>query len=99
MNLLDTLTLLSYLGLNLDIILQARKIHKVRSIEDLSMVGLIVRFFAVYIILYKLICVGDVALIFGQGLIAITFTAYLLLALSLTPKAVESKRKKKSRNR
>jgi uncharacterized protein with PQ loop repeat len=96
MNLLDFLTLLSFIGLNVDVILQARKIRQVKSSEDISIAGLMVRFVAIFVILYKLICVGDMALILGQALLALTFTTYMFLVFSYLPKA---KKKRKPRKR
>lgn len=95
MNLLDLLTLLSFIGLNIDVLLQAHKIRQVKSSEDISMGGLLVRWVAIFVILYKLICIGDVALIVGQGLLAITFTSYMVLVFSYIPKS----KKRTSRKR
>jgi len=94
MNLLDLLTLLSFIGLNIDVLLQARKIREVKSSEDISITGLMIRFVAIIIILYKLIRVGDLALILGQALLVITFTSYMVLVFSYLPK----RRKQKTRN-
>lgn len=95
MTLLDFLTLLSFVGLNIDVLLQAHKIREVKSAEDISMSGLVVRFVAIFIILYKLLCIGDITLIIGQGLLAITFASYMILVFSYLPKA----KKKKARKR
>lgn len=57
--------------------------------------GLLVRWVAIFVILYKLICIGDVALIVGQGLLAITFTSYMVLVFSYIPKS----KKRTSRKR
>lgn len=95
MNLLDFLTLLSFIGLNIDVLLQAHKIRQVKSAEDIAMSGLIVRWLAILIILYKLICVGDIALILGQALLAVTFTSYMVLVFSYVPKAKKRKTQKR----
>ena len=95
MNLLDFLTLLSFIGLNIDVLLQAHKVRQVKSSEDISISGLLVRFVAIFVILYKMLCVGDLALIAGQALLAITFTSYLVLVLSYVPKAKKRKAKKR----
>jgi uncharacterized protein with PQ loop repeat len=95
MNLLDFLTLLSFIGLNIDVILQAHKVRQVKSSEDISIAGLMVRFVAIFVILYKLICVGDMALIFGQALLALTFTSYMFLVFSYLPKAKKRKNRKR----
>lgn len=95
MNLLDFLTLLSYVGLNIDILLQAHKIRQMKSSEDISITGLIIRFVAIFVILYKLICVGDIALILGQLLLVITFTAYVILVFSYAGTKKKPKRRKR----
>ena len=95
MSLLDLLTLLSFIGLNIDVILQARRIKQVKSSEDISISGLMIRFVAIVVILYKLVCVGDTALIIGQALLVITFTAYMLLVISFLPKKKIKKRRKR----
>lgn len=92
MSLLDFLTLLSFIGLNIDVLLQAHKIREVKSSEDISIAGLMVRFVAIIVILYKMLCIGDLALILGQSLLLITFTSYMVLVFSYLPK-----RKKRTR--
>lgn len=95
MNLLDLLTLLSFIGLNIDILLQAHKIRQVKSSEDISITGLMIRFVSIFVILYKLLCVGDIALILGQGLLVITFTSYMVLVFSYLPKKKQRKTRKR----
>jgi hypothetical protein len=81
MRLLDLLTLFSYVALNVDILLQIRRIYQTKSSRDLSLLGLSIRYTAILIILIKFAELGDLPLILGQGLIAITFTTYFALAL------------------
>ena len=81
MTLLDLLTLLSYIALNVDILLQIKRIFGTKSSRDLSLVGLSIRYAAILIILIKFISISDLPLIIGQGLIALTFTTYLALAV------------------
>ncbi len=81
MNLLDTLTLLSYMALNIDIILQVRRIYKTKSSKDLSLVGMTIRYIAILIVLFKFISLSDTSLIIGQSVIALTFTLYFVLAV------------------
>lgn len=95
MSLLDFLTLLSFIGLNVDILLQARKIRQVKSSEDISIAGLMIRFIAIFVILYKLLCVGDIALILGQGLLVVTFTSYMVLVFSYLPGKKKSRARKR----
>jgi hypothetical protein len=81
MNLLDILTILSYIALNIDIIFQVRRIYLNKSSKDLSLVGLTIRYLAIIIILIKFLTLSDLPLIIGQGLIVITFSAYFVLAV------------------
>jgi uncharacterized protein with PQ loop repeat len=80
-NILDFLTLISYIALNIDVILQAARIYKTKSSEDLSLFGMLIRYIAIVIILIKFISLSSVPLILGQGLIALTFTVYFVLAI------------------
>jgi len=81
MTLLDLLTLLSYIALNVDILFQIRRIYHTKSSRDLSLFGMSIRYTAILIILIKFISISDVPLIIGQGLITLTFTTYLALAV------------------
>lgn len=81
MTLLDLLTLLSYIALNVDILLQIKRIYHTKSSRDLSLFGLSIRYAAILIILIKFISLSDLPLIIGQGLIALTFTTYFALAV------------------
>lgn len=80
MNLLDFFTLLSYIALNIDIILQIIQIRRTKSSADLSLPGLVIRYTAIFVILVKFISLSDTPLVIGQGLIALTFTTYLVFA-------------------
>jgi hypothetical protein len=81
MTLLDLLTLLSYIALNVDILFQIKRIYRTKSSRDLSLTGMSIRYAAILIILIKFISISDVSLILGQGLIVLTFTTYFALAL------------------
>ena len=81
MAILDLLTLLSYIALNVDIIFQIKRIYETKSSRDLSIVGMSIRYAAILIILLKFVRISDLPLIIGQGLIVLTFTSYLVLAL------------------
>ena len=80
MTFLNWLTLMSYAALNIDIILETRRIHRTRSSNDLSIIGMAIRFIVVFIILAKFASIGDRLLIAGQGVIAVTFSVYFALA-------------------
>ena len=82
MNILNVLTFLSYIALNLDILLQLKKVYTTKSAHDLSLLGLGIRYIAILVIMFKFVSLSDLPLILGQGLIVITFTAYLTLAVS-----------------
>jgi amino acid transporter len=81
MTILDLLTLLSYIALNVDIVFQIKRIYQTKSSRDLSLTGMIIGYAAIVIILIKFIGLSDVPLIIGQGLIVLTFGTYFALAL------------------
>ncbi len=81
MAILDLFTILSYIGLNIDIIFQIRRIYTTKSSRDISLVGLSVRYVAILIILIKFVSISDIALVIGQALILVTFTSYFALAI------------------
>jgi hypothetical protein len=81
MTVLDLLTVLSYIALNVDIIFQIGRIHKIKSSRDLSLVGMSIRYAAIFIILIKFVSLSDLPLIIGQGLILLTYTTYLALVV------------------
>jgi hypothetical protein len=81
MSILDWLTLGSYVALNVDIVCQIIRIHRTKSSADLSLFGMTIRYIAIIIILVKFMSLGDMPLTIGQGIVALTFTTYLVLAL------------------
>ena len=81
MTILDWLTLSSYIALNIDIVLQIRRIYQRKSSEDLSLLGMTIRYIAILIIIIKFAAIGDTSLIIGQGIAVITFGTYFALAL------------------
>lgn len=81
MPLLDWLTLLSYVALNVDVILETRRIYRTKSSNDLSLFGMLIRYIAIIIVLIKFVSLHDPSLVIGQALIAFTFTLYLALAV------------------
>jgi uncharacterized protein with PQ loop repeat len=80
-SLLDLLTLLSYIALNVDILLQIKRIWQTKSSRDLSLLGMGIQYAAILIVLIKFIDISDLPLIIGQGLITLTFTTYLAVAV------------------
>lgn len=83
MTILDLLTLLSYIALNVDIVFQIKRICLTKSSHDLSLTGMSIRYAAILIILIKFISMSGVPLIIGQGLIVLTFSTYFALAIIL----------------
>ncbi|HSW98497.1 MAG TPA: hypothetical protein VLF71_01535 [Candidatus Saccharimonadales bacterium] len=81
MDILDWLTLLSYIALNIDIVLQIRRIYRRKSSEDLSLAGMTIRYAAIIIIIIKFAALGDVSLIIGQSIAVVTFGTYFAMAL------------------
>jgi hypothetical protein len=91
MTILDLLTLFSYIALNVDILFQIKRIYETKSSRDVSIVGMSIRYAAILIILVKFMSISDVPLIIGQGLIVLTFTTYLVLALYYRRACVQSR--------
>jgi len=81
MDVLDWLTLLSYIALNIDIVLQIKRIYRRKSSEDLSLLGMTIRYVAIIIIVIKFVAIRDIALIIGQCIAVVTFGTYFTLAL------------------
>jgi hypothetical protein len=81
MTVLDLLTLLSYIALNVDIVFQIERIYQTKSSRDLSLTGMSIRYAAILIIMIKFMNLSDAPLIIGQGLIVLTFSTYFALAL------------------
>lgn len=79
MNLLDILTIASYIALNVDVLFQIHKIFETKSCDDISLIGLAVRYAAILIILIKFLSLSELPLILGQVLLTVTFTFYLAL--------------------
>lgn len=80
MNFLDFITFASYIALTADILFQIHSIRITKSAEDISLVGLSIRYLAIIIILYKFFTLADWSLFLGQILLTIVFTAYVVLA-------------------
>lgn len=80
MEILNFLTLLSYVALTTDTLFQIGTIRKNHSSGDLSLIGLSIRQLAILVIFYKFWTLGEWPLVVGQGLLAIAFTLYLTLA-------------------
>jgi|GEM_PF-1352931 hypothetical protein len=81
MDLLNSITLLSYLALTADILFQIKHLRHTKSSRDISLSGVFIRYLAILIIFYKFFTLDEGVLLVGQGLLAIVFTLYLFLAL------------------
>lgn len=81
MTFLDIITFASYVALTADVLFQIHSIRATRSAEDISLVGLGIRYLAIAIILYKFFTLADWALFLGQVLLLLVFTLYMILAV------------------
>jgi len=96
MTFLDVITFASYVALTADILFQIRQIQVTKSAEDISLWGLGIRYLAIVIILYKFFTLSDWALFFGQVLLQIVFTLYLILAVYYFRHDMRRKRERES---
>jgi uncharacterized protein with PQ loop repeat len=81
MTFLDIITFASYIALTADVLFQIHSIHHSKSAEDISLIGLSIRYLAIVIILYKFFTLADWSLFFGQVLLTVVFTLYMVLAV------------------
>jgi len=81
MSTIDILTIIAYIGLCFNNILQIVHVIRRHSSLDISIIGELVRLFAVIIIWYKLLLVNDFAVFLGHTLIATTFLLYLIIII------------------
>lgn len=80
MDTLDIITLLSFFALTADILFQIRNIYTRHSSDDISLTGISIRYVAILVIFYKFYTLSEWPLLIGQGMLAIVFTLYLVLA-------------------
>jgi hypothetical protein len=81
MSLLDYLTVLAYVALDVEITIEALKIYHTKSSADLSIFGMVIRLMAIIIVLIKFASIGDIPIFIGQIVILVTFCFYLTLAV------------------
>ena len=81
MSFLDNATLISLIALNIDILLQNKRVWGRKSSKDISLSGLLVRYIAIFILLAKYFSLQDWVLIVGQAIIAVNVTIYLVLVV------------------
>lgn len=83
---IDIVVSLSFIFLNIDILLQNVKVYKRRSSQDIALPGTLIRYLAILIILYKYLTIKDSALIAGQLFILLNVSVYILLILKYRKK-------------
>lgn len=81
MNYLDLATMISLAALNVDIVLQNIRVFRRKSSRDVSLMGVIVRYIAIFVILMKYLSLNDWVLCMGQMVIAANVTVYLVLVV------------------
>lgn len=81
MSTIDILTIIAYIGLCFNNVLQIVHVIRRHSSLDISIIGEVVRLFAVIVIWYKLYLVNDYAIFLGHTLIASTFLLYLIIII------------------
>jgi hypothetical protein len=81
MNILDSLTFLSLVAINADILLQNLRVHRRKSSQDISLSGTVIRYTAIIIILAKYLTIHDRMLIVGQVAILLNVGIYLFLVV------------------
>jgi len=81
MNYLDIATFFSLVALNIDIVLQNLRVFRRKSSKDISIMGVIVRYIAIFVILLKYLSLNDQVLRIGQMVIAANVTVYLVLVI------------------
>lgn len=79
--LINYATAIAFIALFIDVILQIKKLIKLKSSKDISKHGCIMRLVALFILEVKFIVLNDFWLILGQGLFNILFIVYFVLIL------------------
>lgn len=74
-------TAIAFIALMADVILQIRKLVKIKDSRDISKKGCIIRLAALFLLEAKFIVLNDFWLILGQGLFNLLFIAYFVLIL------------------
>lgn len=102
MELINTLVIISYIALNLDVLLQNYRLYEIRESVDISLSGVALRLFAVIILATKFYLLNEGALFIGQSLLGLNVTVYLVLVTRYRRKkhiktVVRRKTKRKSK--
>jgi len=75
----NTLVIISYIALNLDVLLQNYRVLAMRDSVDISLTGVLMRLFAVAVLAMKFQILDEWALFVGQSILAVNVAIYLLL--------------------
>jgi hypothetical protein len=78
---IDSFTLVAYLALAADLVLQILKVWRREHSADVSSTGIIIRTGASAMLLTKMVTVGDIALVAGQALMVALLFIYLGLVV------------------
>lgn len=79
MEIVNILVIISYIALNLDVLLQNYRVYQIRESVDISLTGVVMRLFAVAVLAFKFHLLSEWALYIGQTILAVNVAAYLLL--------------------
>ena len=86
MDTLDLLTAIALGALSIDVGLQIWRVMKMKSSEDVSISGVVIRFIAALVMLVKFSWIQDAVLVWGQVILVIVLTYYLFLLVKLRPR-------------
>lgn len=76
-SLLNILTVIAYVAFATDVFLEIRKVRLRKHSADVSVVGITIRTCAAFIIMWKLLMVGDNVLIFGHSIMVVLLCVYV----------------------
>jgi hypothetical protein len=77
--LINLLVIVSFVALNLDVLLQNYRLYQIRESVDISLSGVALRLFAVIVLATKFHLLDEGALFAGQSLLAVNVAVYLAL--------------------
>jgi len=81
MNLLDSLTFLSLVAINIDVLLQNIRVFRRKSSLDISLLGTLIRYGAIIVLLAKYLTLQDAVLILGQVVVLVNVGVYTALVV------------------
>lgn len=79
MELINLLVVVSFVALNLDVLLQNYRLYQIRESVDISLSGVALRLFAVIILATKFYVLNENALFIGQSILSVNVSIYLIL--------------------